>query len=206
MRHIDGITVNIKQLTGSKYEEYPNPYEKRHKDFVGSLGSRLVSVPAGDAFEVVVNIDESFKLFRAKGMIIVVVVGGRSSQLSPEDNVQVFWFDRDQMDVWKEPKITSFKTWEEEGAVESTRHVPLEMPRPNRECMPLFSHDILINLLTFYAAQYATVSADWLISSETYEANPGCISVWVTRGKIDEKNFAGSTATNSITNPPKDFR
>ena len=55
MSNADGISVYIRQADGTRYAEYPNPYEKRHPNFYGSLRSRQVVALPDTPFEVIVE-------------------------------------------------------------------------------------------------------------------------------------------------------
>jgi hypothetical protein len=133
MKHIDGIGVSITTPCGSPFLEWPNPFEKRHPDFDGSLGSRQVVVPPGTRFIINVEFDASFKLYRATGVAIIIEIGDASSRLSCDDNSQVFYLDARKMDIRKKHRFELFAFWEREGEIEPSEYLPLEMPRPNRE-------------------------------------------------------------------------
>ena len=133
MEHSDGIAVYLTTPSGSRYPPWPNPYQKRHPDFKGSLGSRQIVVPPGSRFAIDVEFSASFKLYSATGVAIIIVIEDKSSQLSRDDNSQVFYLDARKMDIRKKHRFESFAFWEREGEIEPSEYLPLEMPTPNRE-------------------------------------------------------------------------
>ena len=133
MKHIDGIDVSITTPCGSRLPEWPNPCQKRHPDFDGSLGSRQVVGRPGTPFEVVVEFDTTFKLYSATGVVVIIVIGDKSSQLSRDDNCQVFWLDGAHIDIRKKHRFAGLALWHDEGNPQPSEHVQMEMPGPNRE-------------------------------------------------------------------------
>lgn len=133
MMEVDDIFVSIAGIDGSKYPTYANPYEKRHPDFYGSLGSRQVVVAPGSPVEVIVEFTPNFKLYSATGVGIIIAIGDKTAYYVRDDNCQVSWLNASQMNIRQRHRFTPFVVGEDHKASKPTRHVPLQMPRPNRE-------------------------------------------------------------------------
>ncbi len=74
----EGFNLYPETPNGTRYREYANPHEKRHEEFHGTLGSRLFCATPGLPFVVVLELLRDFKLYRATGLMIIIVIGDRS--------------------------------------------------------------------------------------------------------------------------------
>jgi hypothetical protein len=71
MRHSEGIQVFIKNIDiGKHYDEYRKPGGKE----VPSHMERFIEVLDEQKFSIVVQLDSSFKFYRAKGLLIAVLI------------------------------------------------------------------------------------------------------------------------------------
>ena len=180
--HADDISVGIYHLHGPKYKEYDNPHFQRPDDFRGSVASRLITAPPGNAFEVRVRFGKDFKLFNATGVEIVIAIGESTERLSWDDNSQVFFIKLRKSDLPCEHRFTRFTTWKSHHDPDSKDSLYMQMPQP------IQSNN--------------TASTAWLLDDAAFDANPGCVSVFVTRGHLDGR----AQVEKNITNPPAALR
>lgn len=131
----EGIKVWLVKPNGSVHRTYSNPHQKRHPAFFGFYASRRVVAQPGRHTTLVVEIDSKFDLHSATGLYIAICIGGPCSQLDADDELyeQSFWLDKRDMTVHKEHRFSVLIVWEEKGAIEPSREVPLEMPQPSRK-------------------------------------------------------------------------
>ena len=199
-KHADGIDVCIHQLNGAEYKEYNNPYFKRPDDFNGSVASRLIGGQAGHAFEVRIVFDRNFKPFNATGVEIAIAIGGVTDRLSWDDNSQTFFIKLNKADLPCEHRFTYFTAWESHDDPDSQQLLHMQVPEPDRKStyLCLFLNTSLLTCV----ANAATASTAWLLDTAAFEANPGCISVFVVRGSL----VGHAQRESNITNPPVQIR
>ena len=107
MKHIDGISIRLRQLDGTLVKEYENNVEGVPQlDFNGSLGTRQVGLREGTPIEVIVAIDTSFKLYSADGIRIEISSGSAIGDLSIGSSGQLWWLDGSHPSVSTEHKFS----------------------------------------------------------------------------------------------------
>ncbi|KAK4548192.1 hypothetical protein LTR36_010061 [Oleoguttula mirabilis] len=167
MRHKHGIEVTLQDTAGSQVTEYANTYATGLHKYNGKVGSRLISVKPGKTFQVCITIGEDFKIYKAKG-VKIVIVAIRSDAASGKlvRRSQAWWVGVDGSEPEAEYVLEYFTNGEDITA--KNQRVAFAMPQP--------------------ADDYATATADWVVQ-EQYSANNGCIAVFVERGTVDEEKM-----------------
>lgn len=129
----EGISIHLESPDGTRYLEYENPQEERHDEFDGTLGSRRFSAVPGTLFVVVLELKGDFKLYRATGLMIIIVIGDESSQRSRHNNTQAFWIDANQLSIQRTYRFTTFTVWENRESATPSGTAALEIPQPKRK-------------------------------------------------------------------------
>ena len=133
MKHSDGVQVSIRRRTGERFKEFTNPHEKRHDKFMGAFGSRLITSVAGEPFEILVTLDQTFNIYKAKGVLIVIACGSQTELLSRQANLQCFWLDASRMNIIGEHKFSTLTLWSSQEADSEVKEVPMRMPPKDRK-------------------------------------------------------------------------
>jgi hypothetical protein len=135
MRHIDGITVDLRRidsLPDGKYQEFAHPEERRHEDFLGGFASCLISAPSHSVISIVIKFDQNFKLHSARGLYVVVAVGEDNEFLEREENHRSFWISGHEIGADREIIITG--SYVRRGANGRRMYELFRMPNPDRKC------------------------------------------------------------------------
>jgi hypothetical protein len=130
MRHLDGFTIELRRTDGTKFTEYTNPDEKRHAEFLGAFGSRIINANDGEELTVMLKFEQNFRLHNAHGVYICIGLGEAQGPLSRADNAQVFWLPKEHIVLGREYKVREFHLWEKPESHEPTSHLPLRVPAP----------------------------------------------------------------------------
>jgi hypothetical protein len=91
------------------------------------------SAVPGTLFVVVLELKGDFKLYRATGLMIIIVIGDESSQLSRHNNTQAFWIDANQLSIQRTYRFTTFTAWENRESATPSGTAALEIPQPKRK-------------------------------------------------------------------------
>ncbi|EME85318.1 uncharacterized protein MYCFIDRAFT_83400 [Pseudocercospora fijiensis CIRAD86] len=166
MRHLDGVRVALKS-NGQDLTEYSNQYCKKTFYLDRSIGSRSVILPAGSQFEVLLELDRSFKLQNASGVSVVIAFHPDYYAQQGTEYAQVFWIPLKPATLGSKYTFGHTMVWHD--GVQAAQLFPLKMPAP--------------------AKRPQNASDEWL-KDPVYQANHGCVSVHVQRGKVDLQRAA----------------
>ncbi|KAK5122816.1 hypothetical protein LTR85_003731 [Meristemomyces frigidus] len=163
MKHIHGVEVTLHAANGSQITEHANTYAKGLAKYSGRVSSRLMSEKPGKPFRVCIAIGENFKIYKAEGVkIVIVVVRQDAASRKVVRRSQAWWLEVNGKKPAAEYVLDCFTNGEDIKAV--NQRVAFAMPQP--------------------ADDFATATAEWVVQ-EFYTANEGCISVFVERGVLD---------------------
>lgn len=116
MKHIDGITVYLRELNEERIKEYDNGADNApHPDFRGSLGTRQIAVRERTYVEAIIQIEESFNLYTADGVWIEVYSGCPIGPLSASESGQCWWIDGREGSITGAHKVSFWSLWGDEG-------------------------------------------------------------------------------------------
>lgn len=129
MKHVHGVAVTLQACKGLGITEYSNPYARDLHRYNGRVGSRLISEKVGRAFRVCVSIGEDFKMYKAKGVKVVVVALCHS----PEDGKlvrrsQAWWVEVNGKEPEAEYVLESFTNGRDIKA--KNQRAAFAMPQP----------------------------------------------------------------------------
>lgn len=73
MKHTHGIEITLHHASSSQVTEYANAYANGLAKYNGRVGSRLISERVGKPFRICIKLRRTFKIYKAKGVKIVIV-------------------------------------------------------------------------------------------------------------------------------------
>lgn len=133
----EGLRVWLEAPTGSRVPVYENPYKRRHPSFDGTFESRRMAAGPGTDVVLVLDIGPEYKLFSAKGLLVQVSIGDRSSQceLTHDENIyeQCYYLSDDHMTLREQHRFPNISLWTKGHGSDPPEEIPLEIPRPQRE-------------------------------------------------------------------------
>jgi len=203
--HQDGISVTLELTDGTKVIEYAHTREREDDDALRAI----VSIEHGIEFEIKFKVDRDFKPFSSEGLKVVVACGHTRQEPWALHDVQAFYISNEDA-VGERYYLDCFSLFRHEDVENAMAHSRVsradewalfEAPRPKRELALQFRLcDTVLTPFTVYAAEQ--VHEDWW--QESFNADEGCITVFVVRGKLD-----GETDTERekyATDPPEVYR
>lgn len=151
MKHNHGIRVTLRDYWSDKLTEYPNPYQKRHVQYQGAFGSRLVTLHSDQQFQVHVTFDDHFELTTADGVLVVIAAGSeaefpsknwnpnktgsRTVALSQRDHRQSYWIDAQNLNSQRTFMFSFLRLWELDIDNPRQDEIKWRMPQPDCEFM-----------------------------------------------------------------------
>lgn len=118
MKHVHGIEIRLTDLKGNAITEAQSPSrnETALLRFNGQVGSRSISIAAGNAFRVLIKLHKEFKIYKAEGIKIVIVADGTCVQEDNENDDNyglrqrygLWWLDVGKAQLGREFAIEGF--------------------------------------------------------------------------------------------------